>query len=630
MSERGARLILGLIVAGMTTAALSGDLEDLVEHRFWSDGATYYSMALSLAEDFDLRYEAGDVLRVRREFGSGPEGIFLKRSSGGLAFTADFPWLRRIGEDEPRVYYAKAFAYAAAVAPLVRLLGGRGMLVGNAFFLGVALVCGYLEARRRASPGPALALALVVVFGCVTPIYVFWLQPEMFNLALIAAGLLLSCRHRPLLAALLFGIATYSKPTNLFLAIPLGVTPLLVRGRPAFLAGLRESVRRGLVLGVTSLSFWGLNGLITGELNYQGGERKTFYGRFPFEAGGVTFGNSGIWMTTNQLGPAVVGQDNELQRGEGVPLAAEELRGAFLANLGYFWYGRCAGAMLYFFPVVAAVAAFVLLGPRDSAGFLALAALVVSWVFYIWMIPANWYGGGGTVGNRYFINLVPLALLLTPRGREWLVASLGLVVTLVFVGPVLAAPIEHSLHPDRHTLRAPFRLFPAELTMLNDLSFNIAPHRRKVPFGDMGDLQKNWPADPKAYWLYFPDDGTYGKEVTDGRESVRVRPGQRAELILRALEPVTRMTFAVAGGLAGDSLVIEVGGAQETQELSIERQVEFRPKRGLLYYDSFLYVIHLESRLASEPPAGGDVRARGPLVRITLEVEKRPAAAAPR
>ena len=34
--------------------------------------------------------------------------------------------------------------------------------------------------------------------------------------------------------------------------------------------------------GVTGgLFFW--NGLVTGEFNYQGGDRSTFYGRFPFD-----------------------------------------------------------------------------------------------------------------------------------------------------------------------------------------------------------------------------------------------------------------------------------------------------------------------------------------------------------
>ncbi len=623
MSEKGARATLGLAVAAMLLAAASVDLPALVEHRFWSDGATYYAMALSLAEDVDLRYEARDVLRVRREFGSGPEGIFLKRSSGGLAFRPGFPWLRRIGADEPRIYYAKAFAYPVAIAPFVRLFGSDGMLVGNAFFLGLALVCCYAMARGRATPAAALALAAAVLFGCVTPIYAFWLQPEVFNLALLAAGLLAWLRGWPLASAVLLGIATYSKPTHVFLAIPLGLQPLLVRGGPAFLAGLRESIRRGLVLGSVTASFWGANVLVTGEWNYQGGERKTFYERFPFETPGVTFGNSGIWMTTNQLGPVVEGDEAELRRGEGVPLAGEELRQAFLYNLGYFWFGRYGGAIPYFFPVVLAAALFLWPGPRDATGWLAMASLLASWLFYIWMIPANWYGGGGTVGNRYFTSLVPLAFLLAPRGREWLVSTFGLAVSLVFVAPILASPIEHSLHPDRHALRAPFKLLPAELTMLNDLSANIAPHRKKVPFGDMGDLAKNWPADKKAYWLYFPDDGTYGKETGDGRECVRARPGERAELLLRAMEPVKQLALAVSGGAAGDRLTVRVDAQVQTLELDgrAERRATFHPARGLLYYDSFVHVIRLESLLAGgAPPAS---RERGPLVCLTLEVEKR-------
>ena len=47
-------------------------------------GASGAAMAWSLAEDGDLRYEARDVFRVRREFPSGPQGLFLKRASGGL------------------------------------------------------------------------------------------------------------------------------------------------------------------------------------------------------------------------------------------------------------------------------------------------------------------------------------------------------------------------------------------------------------------------------------------------------------------------------------------------------------------------------------------------------------------
>ena len=123
MTERGARLILGLLVAGLVVAALVTDLAKVSGGRFWGDGATYHAMARSLAEDGDLRYEARDVFRIRREFPSGPQGIFLKRASGGLRWdgAGGLPWIRRVTADDPRIYFAKPFTYAVAAAPLVKL-----------------------------------------------------------------------------------------------------------------------------------------------------------------------------------------------------------------------------------------------------------------------------------------------------------------------------------------------------------------------------------------------------------------------------------------------------------------------------------------------------------------------------
>ena len=128
--------------------------------QFWGDGATYHAMAWSLAEDGDLEYEARDVFRVRREFPSGPQGIFLKRASGGLHVRRRRPW-RRVPADEPRIYFAKAFVYPLVAAPFVALLGTRGLLVTNALALGLALVLAYRELRRAASPGRALLAAAV-------------------------------------------------------------------------------------------------------------------------------------------------------------------------------------------------------------------------------------------------------------------------------------------------------------------------------------------------------------------------------------------------------------------------------------------------------------------------------------
>src|SRR4029077_9497312 len=143
---------------------------------------------------------------------------------------------------------------------------------------------------------------------------------------------------------------------------------------------LAESARRGAVLAATILLSFGLNAAVTGEANYQGAaQRKTFYGPFPFEWDAerqreVTFGNSGIWMSTNQLGPRVEGRDDvAASQGAEPPRSGREIRDSFLWNLVYFWVGRFGGALPYFPPMVLALAVFVTLGPRSRFGALALA-----------------------------------------------------------------------------------------------------------------------------------------------------------------------------------------------------------------------------------------------------------------
>src|SRR5262249_58703514 len=190
---------------------------------------------------------------------------------------AGFPGLRWAGENPKPIYFAKSFAYPLAAAPFVRVFGRGGLRLTNALALGLALWFGYTEVRRRASPLAALAATLALFAFTVTPVYALWLTPEMFNLGLVAAGLAAWRSHRPLLSAVLLGIATYSKPYNLFLAIPLGLAPFVpLLSRAAREAGARwgaalgESARAGARLAGTTALLFAANKAVTGELNYHG------------------------------------------------------------------------------------------------------------------------------------------------------------------------------------------------------------------------------------------------------------------------------------------------------------------------------------------------------------------------
>jgi hypothetical protein len=608
MSERLARVALGVVTGLALLAAVAIDLPREADGRFWSDGATYHAMTGSLAFDRDLEFSAADLARVRASYPGGPQGVFLKRV-GGVSGT-------------PRLVYAKALLYPAAAAPLARLLGvDRGLLLLNALVFAVALWLGYAELRRASGAGAAAAGALAVLAGGVVPVYLLWETPEILNLGLATFGLLAWKRGRWVLAAVLLGLAAYSKPTNLALAIPLLLEPLVpAAGVGSWAKRAVESARRSAVVAAVVAAGFGLTWLATGAMNYQGGERKTFYDRYPFDPG-VTFDSAGVWMTTDHLGPLIAGRDED-EPGARVapPRAPEELRRSLVLNLGYFWLGRFGGALPYFPGVAAAAVLFLFAGPRERHGWLALAALAASWLGYILLIPDNWYGGGGAIGNRYFLNLVPLGLLLLPRGRAaW--AAAAAVAGSVLLAPIVASPVHHSLRPGDHTTWAAFRLLPAEITMLGDLSVFTDVWRKRRPYNAPGgDPAGRPPGAPPPFFLWFLDDGTFGQEESFGEEGFWLRGGDSAEVVVQALTPASRVRLVVTAGPAGDIVTARLGSERQRVVLAPlkAREIVFdSPRAALGYYGTSLYPLRLGSRYGEPTP--NDPRKLGSFVQVVLE-----------
>jgi hypothetical protein len=586
---RGRIAPLGLAVVSGLVLLLAAvvDLPRAADGRFWSDGATYHAMAGSLAFDQDLEFSAADLDRVKAAYPGGPQGVFLKRVHGPAGSS--------------RLVYAKAAAYPALAAPLVRLVGtDRGLLLLNALAFLVALWLGYGELGHKDASSTAAAGTLALVGLGVVPVYLLWQTPEVLNLALATAGLVAYRHDRPYLSAVLLGLAVYSKPTHLALALPLVLAPLVSTGA-GWARRILEASRRGVVLMAVVAAGFGLGWLATGELNYQGGERKTFYDRYPFEPG-VTFDSAGVWMTTDQVGPLVAGRDEPAQADRvAPPRAAAELRRSFLLNLGYFWVGRFGGALAYFPGLVAAVLLFLLLGPRDRDGWLALVALAAAWIGTILLIPDNWYGGGGTVGNRYLLGFLPLGLLILPRGRGGLAAALAAAVSAVFLTPVLLSPIHHSLRPGEHATQAPFRVLPAELSMLGDLSVFTDVWRKRRPYG--------------GYFLWFLDDGSFGQETSFDAEGFWLRGGRGAEVVLQTPGRPERIRLKVTAGPAGDIVTARIGSARQRVVLPPLKSGEIvfeAPHPALGYYGTSLYLLKLGSRYGGTTET--DLRTLGSFV----------------
>ncbi|MEO6011467.1 MAG: hypothetical protein ABIU38_25715 [Vicinamibacteraceae bacterium] len=545
----------GVVVAVLLAFLLSGFALSVdfpkAAYGFQSDEASYYTLGHSLAGDGDFAFERADLARVYQEFPTGPEGVFLKKGRARwLERTGSFPGIRLASGPDPRadrLYFAKSFAYPLAAAPFVWLFGTGGFLVLHAILLSLSLLAAYRFLRARSEATPALAYAAIFFVASAAPVYFVWITPEIFNLSMGVLGLFcglyrlvspeppadagwwgrfLRGAGGPLLGAAIIGIVAFSKPPYAALAVP------IVAG-----AGLRRDWRTtlgaSLVFVVSCGGLFALNLAISGEVNYQGGDRSTYYEAkgFPFMTD-VAPTSSPLAQAQKAPGGGAMG----LTRGvdtvlEDIILSRNSLVEVFPANLVYFMLGRHSGVVPYFFPGVLSVLLFLAWrGGRPGFQWITLASAVFANVVLLLWIPYTYSGGGGPVGNRYFMGLYPLLLFVTPPLRSALPAIAGLAIGGLFTAKLVLNPFYTSYRPAEHVKHGPLRWLPIEKSLLNDLPINVTPERVRVQLA----------GEPRIS-AYFLDDNAFPPEG----EWFWVKGGSRADLLLRA--PVHEVPEGTAG-----------------------------------------------------------------------------------
>ena len=272
----------------------------------------------------------------------------------------------------------------------MRLLGLNGILVLHVLLLFGVCVCGYTFLAARSRPGPALLFTLAFVGAACVPVYLVFLTPEIFYFSLVffAYFLWLYKEVAPpdgirflrgggsdVCAAVLLGVATYSKPSH---ALLIGPIVLMLFWRRRYRSGLLV----GAVCVATTAGLFGVNALSSGEFNYQGGDRKTFIGRYPFDSSTEdAWDRRGLEMSTNDSDAGNVLQD---------------FTNRFAHNVEYFLVGRHFGFVPYFFPGVVAIVFWLAsrdrLQPWRVLAFLAVAGSAVALLVFF---PYTWSGGGG-------------------------------------------------------------------------------------------------------------------------------------------------------------------------------------------------------------------------------------------
>lgn len=602
----------------LLTWALSVDFVKAANGAFIGDAATYYTLGQSLATDLDFEYQRDDLARVWKEYPSGPEGLFLKRSGGKL-------------------FYAKSYIYPLAAAPFIWLFGTNGFFVLHAILMTLCFLCAYSFLCARSHPVSALVFATAFLFVSLVPVYMVQLAPDFFIFAIVLIGYYFWCykevagpiseiqltswRTRWLLAprsdvmaAALIGIATFAKPTNVLLIGPLVLSALL---RKQWARATKIAVAFGLVVA----GLFALNTAVTGEWNYQGGERKTFYrgvvdikSGFPYQDEAKTF---------DTVGRGSVGGGSF-----SVLFTRDALLEVFRRNLAYFVVGRHTGFAVYLFPGMMAILLF-LAATRDRAmwQWLTLGAGVATAAALLLYMPFTWSGGGGPVGNRYFLGTYGIFLFLVPPLQTAAAGLLTLAISGLFVMRIVTNPVYASMHPSEHSKSGLFRRLPTELTMVNDLPINLQADRTRQPLGGTPPI-----------FAYFIDDNIYNREG----DAFWVKGESTADLLLRApIAPETRaagvqdaislriekLTVILETGPRPNRITVDTGAGQRVIEMAASSQqiFEVAMPRGVPYKyhpdypTNYVYSVSISSSSGFVPMfenGSTDSRFLGVMVRL--------------
>lgn len=533
-----------------------------------ADEPAYAMMAESLAFDGDLELTREDVGRVFDEFPYGPVSNLIVMTTDG--------WRT--------VHYGKPYVYSLFAAPFAALFGANGLLLFNMALTLLMVWMGGAWLARFNPEGRAYLFSAGFFFLSAGFGYVFWLQPEVFNMASVMACLFLgfhlvadSGGRRALVLAALSGAAlapaVYNKPMLAALGVPV-LWLLASRKRwgrvAAWLAG--AALATGLVAGVAVS--------LTGEPTpYLGVTRQ-----------GVTLCHPDE-MPIQPEPPSEIGRPDPERPTGGAwswifRIPDTSLR-ELSESLTYFLIGRHTGLFLYFPFTLLCLVLFGLHGRRRGTGWVLLGCLAAVALFFVLFIPYNWQGGGGFLGNRYYVNAVPGFLFLVTRIRPRSLVPLGWALGGLFLAPLLFSPFARTgAEPtlQSHVRNFPYPWFPLELSL------------REVP---------------GYHRLWIGDRRFIGRKdvVLPRGERLWVRGASEVEILVLGPEALERAVFEVGNVAPDQRIVLELGQDRQVLEYGdVPAEGEVRwvelvpggPDRVRRHRDTTIYVY----RLTVEPETG--------------------------
>lgn len=512
------------------------------EHRrsFFSDESSYFSIIQSLAYDLDIKYRREDIVRIYERFPAGPVGVYLKKGKDG------------------QITYAKPFMYPLFAAFFFRLFDTNGILLCNGLMLFFSILMGYLLLRQFYPDRQSLSFILIFMFSSVCWIYTWWMTSDLFNFFVLFAALFFFFYkfNKPgwfYLSGFFFAAFILSKPTNL---AAVGVIFLLLL--------YRKEWQKFILLSLVCLIF--LSGFVlfyyqqTGEVSYKlyyGGDRTSFYSQFPYERPGYKF-----------VSQVKTTADDYWERIHITPKIA-------VLNLFYYVFGRFTGMFIYFFPAFFLLFVFFTQKKVPEDWFV-LAAIIVSILVACVLFAADsYFGGSGSLGNRYFLNIFPLFFFLGFKHRSFKFSFVPLLAAAILLSPTFMDALFKSYRPRMSGTAFPIKYFPVEKTQYSHLPTNENPHARNRDIGG-------------KYRLFFINDNFH---YLEGERFWTVGKN-KLEMLLLAPQKVKTFSVALLNSPVENRVCFQIErkkkrvgiGPEKTKRIEFEKVMGLKVARGYLYH----------------------------------------------
>jgi hypothetical protein len=225
-------------------------------------------------------------------------------------------------------------------------------------------------------------------------------------------------------------------------------------------------------------------------------------------------------------------------------------------------------------------------------------------------IPYNYFGGGGTLGNRYFMNTYGLFLFLLPPIRSTVAAGVPWAIGAVFTAQITLNPFFSSFNPDEHAKQGPLRMLPLELSLINEMPVNTDPRRARLWFGTQPRFQ-----------IYLLDHNAYDRE----QNSFWVRGGSSTDILIKSAEPAGHLLLALTNGPFENAVTVRTRGDRQTVTLQARetREITLALGDGFPYEGRWVWDASVSSEQGFVPmfEESGSTDNRYLGVRVTPELE---------